>query len=219
MASTVPIAIDNNSVQVGLLDSGVNNSHELLRAALPDNRISNAINVQDCIDHTFHGTAMAGLILYGDLTDVAYQRRDIDPVSHILSSVKIIENGYQTDADLSEPLETFQATSAATALATRLAARIKTNNPMLSMLSVRGLMVHVAHWTDEMNKTQNLDERMSLCGYGVPDEEQALFSNEKCATYIFEECESPSPITFNHPQALQAETTSIVTLQPLYTLM
>lgn len=99
LASTVPLAIDNNSVQVGLLDSGVNNSHELLRAALPDNRISNAINVQDCIDHTFHGIDMAGLILYGDLTDVAYQRRDIDPISHILSSVKIIKNGYQTDAD------------------------------------------------------------------------------------------------------------------------
>ena len=27
---------------------------------------------------------------------------------------------------------------------------------------------------------------MSLCGYGVPDEDIALFSNEKCATYIFE---------------------------------
>lgn len=351
LASTVPLAIDDNSVQIGLLDSGVNNSHELLRAALPDDRMSTAINVQDSIDHSFHGTDMAGLILYGDLTDVVYQRRNIEPITHVLSSVKIIEDRYQTDvdfygaviedsinqatdfgasihcmavtdedsydgtatsssaaldmsiynngycdrlvvvsagniesldvdsedylesckantvkspaqawnaltvgaytektifnnniykaiaapggvspysrsswmwhykcnkpeivmeggnvvsdqygitwshnevslvttnADLSEPLETFQATSAATALAARLAAKIKTNNPRLSMLSVRGLIVHAAHWTGEMNRIQNLDERMSLCGYGVPNEELALFSNEKCATYIFE---------------------------------
>lgn len=351
LESAVPLAIDDKSVQVGLLDSGVNNSHALLSGALPDGRMSAAINVQDPIDHTFHGTDMAGLILYGDLTDVAYQRRDIEPVSHILSSVKIFEDGHQTDADfygaiiedsinqatgfganihcmavtdedsydgtatsssaaldmsiynngncdrlvvvsagniesldvdsedylasckanavkspaqawnaltvgaytekticndnsykaiaapggvspysrsswmwhnkrnkpeivmeggnvvsdqygatwshnevslvttsadLSVPLEAFQATSAATALAARLAARIKTNNPMISMLSVRGLMVHAAHWTDEMNRIQNLDERMSLCGYGVPDEELALFSNEKYTTYIFE---------------------------------
>ena len=350
LTSAVPLSIDDNSVQVGLIDSGVNNSHKLLSAALPDSRMSTAINVQDSIDHIFHGTDMAGLILYGDLTDVAYQRREIEPVSHALSSVKIIEKDYQTDADLygaviedsinqatdfganihcmavndensydgtatsssaaldmsiynngncdrlvvvsagniealdvdagnylesckanavkspaqawnaltigaytekticndnsykaiaapggvspysrsswmwqnkrnkpeilmeggnvvsdkygtwshsdvslvttsadlSKPLETFQATSAATALAARLAARIKTNNPMLSMLSVRGLMVHTAHWTEDMNRIQNLDERMSLCGYGVPDEGQALFSSEKCATYIFE---------------------------------
>lgn len=356
LASAAPLAIDDNSVRVGLLDSGVNNSHELLSAALPDDRMSTAINVQDSIDHSFHGTDMAGLILYGDLTDVVYQRREIEPVTHVLSSVKIFENGHKTDkdlygaviedsinqatdfgasihcmavtdddsydgtatsssaaldmsiynngncdrlvvvsagnieslnldskdylesckanavqspaqawnaltvgaytektifndttytaiaapggvspysrsswmwrnkcnkpeivmeggnvvsdqygatwshhevslvttsADLSEPLETFQATSAATALAARLAAKIKAKNPSLSMLSVRGLIVHTAHWTDEMIRIQNLDERMSLCGYGVPDEEQALFSNDKCATYIFENCLEP----------------------------
>lgn len=356
LEKAVPLDINDNSVQVGLLDSGVNNSHELLNQALPDNRMSTAINVQDNIDHSFHGTNMAGLIMYGDLTDVVYQRREFKPVSHSLSSVKILENGHQTDADfygsviedsinmatdfgayihcmavtdkdsydgtatsssavldmsiynhgacdrlvvvsagninslevdskdylasckanavqspaqawnaltigaytektifnenagkpvaapggvspysrsswmwqkkfnkpeivmeggnvvsdqygnvwtniemslvttgadLSEPLETFQATSAATALAARLAARIKTNNPQLSMLSVRGLMVHTAHWTDEMKRIQNLDDRMSLCGYGVPDEELALFSNERCATYIFENCLEP----------------------------
>lgn len=356
LASAAPLAIDDNSVRVGLLDSGVNNSHELLSAALPDDRMSTAINVQDSIDHSFHGTDMAGLILYGDLTDVVYQRRNIEPITHVLSSVKIFENGHKTDkdlygaviedsinqatdfgasihcmavtdddsydgtatsssasldmsiynhgacdrlvvvsagninslevdsidylesckanavqspaqawnaltigaytektifndttytaiaapggvspysksswmwrnkcnkpevvmeggnvvsdqygatwshhevslvttsADLSEPLETFQATSAATALAARLAARIKTTNPQLSMLSVRGLMVHTAHWTDEMKRIQNLDDRMSLCGYGVPDEELALFSNERCATYIFENCLEP----------------------------
>ena len=100
LASAAPLAIDDNSVRVGLLDSGVNNSHELLSAALPDDRMSTAINVQDSIDHSFHGTDMAGLILYGDLTDVVYQRREIEPVTHVLSSVKIFENGHKTDKDL-----------------------------------------------------------------------------------------------------------------------
>lgn len=100
-----------------------------------------------------------------------------------------------TDADLSlvttnnrlqEPLQEFNATSAATALAARLAAKICVANPQLSMLSVRGLMVHSAKWTEEMLHIENIDERMSLCGYGVPMENSATASNDQCATYIFE---------------------------------
>ena len=47
-------------------------------------------------------------------------------------------------------------------------------------------MVHSARWTDEMKRIDNIEERMSLCGYGVPDEDIALYSNEKYTTYIFE---------------------------------
>lgn len=91
-----------------------------------------------------------------------------------------------TSNNLQEPLESFCATSAATGLATRLAARIKVENPQLSMLSIRGLMIHSARWTDEMKRINKIEERMSLCGYGVPDEDIAIYSNEKYATYIFE---------------------------------
>lgn len=91
-----------------------------------------------------------------------------------------------TSNDMQEPLEPFNATSAATGLAARLAARIKVENPQMSMLSIRGMMVHSARWTDEMKRIDNIDERMSLCGYGVPNEDMAIYSNEKCATYIFE---------------------------------
>ena len=91
-----------------------------------------------------------------------------------------------TSNELKEPLEPFTATSAATGLAARLAAQIKVENPQLSMLSIRGLMVHSARWTDEMMRINNVEERMTLCGYGVPDEHAAIYSNEKCATYIFE---------------------------------
>jgi hypothetical protein len=91
-----------------------------------------------------------------------------------------------TSNNLQEPLESFCATSAATGLATRLAARIKVENPQLSMLSIRGLMIHSARWTEEMKRINKIEERMSLCGYGVPDEDIAIYSNEKYATYIFE---------------------------------
>lgn len=91
-----------------------------------------------------------------------------------------------TSNDMQEPLEPFNATSAATGLAARLAARIKVENPQMSMLSIRGMMVHSAQWTDEMKRIDNIDERISLCGYGVPNDDKAIYSNEKCATYIFE---------------------------------
>lgn len=342
---------EDADVIVGILDSGVNNAHELLKPALPDERMDVAIGVLEATDKTDHGTGMAGLALLGDLTNIAYQRETPVAVHHALSSVKIYEAGYETPkefygavieeaigkasdmgasilcmaitdesayngiatsssaaldesiyhqgqcdrlvlvsagniqtsdvdhnnyiesckanavqspaqawnaltvgaytektlvgdesfkplaapggvspyscssypwhekrnkpeivmeggnvayhdllretshSDLSlvttsneqeEPLEPFNATSAATGLAARLAAQIKVENPQLSMLSIRGLMVHSARWTDEMMRINNVEERMTLCGYGVPDENAAVYSNEKCATYIFE---------------------------------
>ena len=351
ISQDVSYSDDARNVQIGILDTGVNNAHELLREALPDERMGVAIGVTDTIDNTDHGTGMAGLALLGDLTNIIYQRDTPVIIRHVLSSVKILENGYVTphdfygavieDAiekassfgasilcmaitddksydgiatsssaaldesiyhqgrcdrlvvvsagnikpedvdhnnyiesckantikspaqawnaltvgayteksyirdstykplaahggispfscssypwykkrnkpeivmeggnvayhqifketthsdvslvttsnDLNEPLESFTATSAATGLAARLAARIKVENPGLSMLSIRGLIVHSARWTDEMKRIVNIDERMSLCGYGVPNENVAIYSNERCATYIFE---------------------------------
>ena len=342
---------DAENVIVGILDTGVNNAHELLKDSLPNNRMDVAIGVQSAVDKTDHGTGMAGLALLGDLTDIAYQRNVSIDVHHALSSIKIYEDGYTTPKEfygaviedaidkasnmkasiqcmaitdessyngiatsssaaldesiyhqglcdrlvlvsagnvetsdvysnnyiesckahtvkspaqawnaltvgaytekavinddaykplaalggvspyscssfpwnekrnkpeivmeggnvayhnslkeishsdlslvttsnnLQEPLESFCATSAATGLATRLAARIKVENPQLSMLSIRGLMIHSARWTDEMKRINKIEERMSLCGYGVPDEDIAIYSNEKYATYIFE---------------------------------
>lgn len=349
--SEVTYCDDAEKVIVGILDSGVNNEHELLKPSLPNERMDVAIGVQETIDKTDHGTGMAGLVLLGDLTNIAYQRNITVDVHHALASIKIYENGHETpnefygavieeaidkasemkatiqcmaitdensyngiatsssaaldesiynqgqcdrlvlvsagniesnnvdhenyiesckantvkspaqawnaltvgaytekafinnpdyrslaslggispyscssfpwnekrnkpeivmeggnvayhsllketphpdlslvttSNDLQEPLEPFYATSAATGLAARLAARIKVENPQLSMLSIRGLMVHSAQWTNEMKHIDNIEERMSLCGYGVPNDDIAIYSNEKCATYIFE---------------------------------
>lgn len=86
-----------------------------------------------------------------------------------------------------EPLMGFDATSASTALAARLAARIKTANPEISALSVRALMIHSAAWTNEMKSlSQNPSGIMKYCGYGVPNEQRALVSNDTHATFIVE---------------------------------
>lgn len=349
--SITDINQDVSSTQIGILDSGVNNEHPLLSSVLPNERMDVAIGVTDTFDYLDHGTGMAGLATYGDLTDIIYQRGDNVPIRHCLASVKIIDNGHVTsqefygavieeaidkasnmgatiqcmavtdddaydgtstsssaaldesiyndgncdrlvvvsagnvnlvDVDqnnyiesckangilspsqawnaltvgaftekvecpneeykplaapgglspysrssfpwsqkrnkpeivmeggnvgyhsvlksslcpnlslittspnLTESLESFTATSAATALAARLAAKIKEENKRLSMLSVRGLIVHSSQWTDEMQRIVDMEERMSLCGYGVPNEDIAIYSSEKYATYIFE---------------------------------
>lgn len=43
-------------------------------------------------------------------------------------------------------------------------------NPDLSLLSVRGMMVHSARWTEEMKRIGSINDIMSICGYGIPDE-------------------------------------------------
>ena len=347
---------DMEQVLVGILDTGVNNEHELLKPVLPEKRMDVAIGVAEATDKSGHGTGMAGLALLGDLTDIAYQRNMAVEVHHALASVKMLDPGHKTprefygavieegigkasdmeayiqcmaitdddsydgtatsssaaldesiyhqghcdrmvlisagnvqptavdhenyiesckanaiqspaqawnaltvgaytekvvtaDAgftplaapggvspfscssfpwsrkrikpeimmeggnvayhellketlhsdlrlvttnnELETPLQEFEATSAATALATRLAAQVKVENPDLSMLSVRGLMVHSARWTREMERIRDIDERMSLCGYGVPDANVAQYSSEKSATYIFENTLKP----------------------------
>jgi len=53
--------ISDDSVCIGILDTGVNNAHKLLAPALPDARMGSAINVPDNIDKSYHGTDMAGL--------------------------------------------------------------------------------------------------------------------------------------------------------------
>lgn len=98
-----------------------------------------------------------------------------------------------TSEDIShEPLQPFWATSASTALAARLAAKIKYANPNLSMLSVRALMIHSAEWTDAMKAIDTKKNViMAYCGYGVPKEQIAEMSEDKVATFIFENTITP----------------------------
>jgi hypothetical protein len=89
--------------------------------------------------------------------------------------------------------EAMYATSAASAMAALLASRIQHRNPQLSALSIRGLMIHSASWTDEMVSMNTEDGELNkntllhTCGYGVPDEDKAVMSDDSYVTFIAEE--------------------------------
>jgi len=83
------------------------------------------------------------------------------------------------------PLTLFWATSAATAQAAGMAGSILSAHPELWPETVRGLIVHSAHWTpamlDQMRRCSTKAESIRLArnfGYGVPQLERALASAE-----------------------------------------
>lgn len=83
---------DYNSISICLLDSGVQNKHPLLEDYLPDNSMYSykyeLWGTYDGHPNGGHGTGMAGLSLYGDLTEVFSSQHNIQ-ISHQLESVKI----------------------------------------------------------------------------------------------------------------------------------
>lgn len=95
-ARLIKEATINEEVQarIGILDSGVNNAHPLLRTFLPDERCHNATSVGPS-DMAKHGTLMAGLVLYGDLTNLIHDQGSL-MVNTDLSSVKIMPGRGET---------------------------------------------------------------------------------------------------------------------------
>jgi len=80
---------------------------------------------------------------------------------------------------------TFNATSAATALAARYAAIVAVENPGYWPETIRGLFVHTARWTEQMEQDfPEIDERLRVCGYGVPSLEKMLESRKNGVTFI-----------------------------------
>ena len=86
------ITINDSSVLVCLLDSGVNNKHELLSEIVKDEHLYSwkaGWGVADTNPRGGHGTGMAGLVLYGDLTDLL-GCTDGYEIFHGVESFKII---------------------------------------------------------------------------------------------------------------------------------
>lgn len=89
---------------------------------------------------------------------------------------------------LQSPLVTHRDTSLATANAARFAAQLWEANPGLRPETVRGLIVHSASWTPQMlQQLPNKDERLALCGYGVPDFRFAASCARERATVVVED--------------------------------
>ena len=85
------IKVNESSVFVRLLDTGVNNRHALLENTVPDSRLytyNPSWGTDDTERSGGHGTAMAALVLYGDLTDAIPQKSNID-IYHGIESFKV----------------------------------------------------------------------------------------------------------------------------------
>jgi len=93
---------NDHSVLICLLDSGVNNQHALINPYLPDERLYTWIDDWGKFDSEQgggHGTGMAGLALYGDLTD-ALASRDTIQLYHGLESFKIYNPESPSDPEV-----------------------------------------------------------------------------------------------------------------------
>lgn len=74
---------------VCLLDTGVNNGHPLIKPVLSDADLHTVEPAWTLEDKDGHGTAMAGLALYGDLTEPLSSSTPLT-VTHRIESVKIL---------------------------------------------------------------------------------------------------------------------------------
>lgn len=81
--------INDESAIVGVLDRGVNNGHPMLVPFLPDDRRATVIPDTNVFHEGDHGTGMAGLVEYGDLTQFQGHRGHLE-INHALASVKIL---------------------------------------------------------------------------------------------------------------------------------
>jgi hypothetical protein len=87
------------NVAVCVLDTGVNNGHELLAPVLADEDRHTIHPDWGISDHNGHGTLMSGVVAFGDLTEVLPESHQIH-IDHCLESVKILPPYGQNDPDL-----------------------------------------------------------------------------------------------------------------------
>ena len=86
------IKIDKGDVSVCILDTGVNDSHPLLKPFYEENSVLKARDYMiSGADMNGHGTQMAGIAGYGDLRENLADGKSVT-IQHSLESVKIIGN-------------------------------------------------------------------------------------------------------------------------------
>ncbi|QMI44680.1 S8 family peptidase [Burkholderia sp. MBR-1] len=79
---------DAEETRVALLDTGVNRAHPLLADVLEEKDLHAYDNTWGLSDHEGHGTEMAGISVYGDLTRVLASDEPV-LINHVLESAKI----------------------------------------------------------------------------------------------------------------------------------
>ncbi|MFH6969870.1 S8 family peptidase [Flavobacterium sp. FlaQc-28] len=92
---------DTNSI-ISILDSGINNGHLLIKDALSDiDRLTVNENWgKNDSGHKGHGTSMAGIALYGNLSRILESNSSF-VIRHRLESIKVLPpNGFENELDL-----------------------------------------------------------------------------------------------------------------------
>lgn len=91
LISRTETLVNGNQLAICILDTGVNNGHPLINAFMPNTNMDSVNPAWGNLDgHEHgHGTQMAGLALYGDLTD-KLASADSVKIFHQLESIKII---------------------------------------------------------------------------------------------------------------------------------
>jgi len=98
-----------------------------------------------------------------------------------------------------KPFDTLNATSAAAAQASWFAAKVAFEYPHAWPETLRGLMIHSANWNPAMLKQMNVkagnrgDFRnlLKVFGFGIPELNRALYSQESALTFIAQETIQP----------------------------
>jgi hypothetical protein len=98
-----------------------------------------------------------------------------------------------------KPFDTINATSAAAAQASWFAAKIAFEYPNAWPETVRALMIHSAFWNEAMLKQLNVKQGnrsdfknlLKVFGFGVPELERALYSQESALTFVAQEFIQP----------------------------
>lgn len=94
------LSIGDSNVYVCVLDTGVNNSHQLLNDVLDSSHMQSVEQIWGNDDRDGHGTQMAGLCEYYDLEPVLLGQETIR-INHKLESVKLLPNsGTANDAEV-----------------------------------------------------------------------------------------------------------------------
>lgn len=112
-----------------------------------------------------------------------------------------------------KPFDTINATSAAAAQAAWFAAKIAFTYPDAWPETVRALMIHSAFWNDAMRNQLNVRQGnrgdfknlLRVFGFGIPELERALYSQESALTFIAQELIQP----FGFNEKKQPETNEI----------
>lgn len=90
---------DQNIISVCLLDTGVNRINPLLVNLIPERNLDTVEPGWTKADKPGHGTPMAGLSLYGDLSDILGTNERIQ-IYHHLESVKLIDDSHPHDPEV-----------------------------------------------------------------------------------------------------------------------